>query len=72
MPSRATTRPTSRALSGRADTTILVTRDELAELDAAVERLLAPYVLRKDAPPGDVPEGARSVRIRRHVLPAAP
>lgn len=60
------------ALSGRADTTILVTRDELAELDAAVERLLAPYVLRKDASPEDVPEGARSVRIRRHVLPAAP
>ena len=58
------------ALAGRADTTVLVTRDELAEIDAAVERLLAPYVLRKDAPAGDVPEGARSVRIRRHVLPA--
>ena len=59
------------ALSGLANTTILATREELEQLDAAMEQLLAPYVLRKDAPADDVPAAARTVRIRRHVLPAA-
>jgi DNA-binding transcriptional ArsR family regulator len=59
------------SLSGLADTTILVTREELERVEAAMEELLAPYVLRKDAPADEVPEGARMVRIRRHVLPAA-
>lgn len=58
------------ALSGMSNTTILVTRDELEEVEAAMEELLAPYVLRKDARAGDVPDDARLVRIRRHVLPA--
>ncbi|WP_306206224.1 hypothetical protein [Actinoplanes sp. RD1] len=60
------------ALSGLANTTILVTREELEQVEDAMEELLAPYVLRKDAPADDVPDGARPVRIRRHILPAAP
>lgn len=59
------------ALSGLANTTILATREELEQVEAAIEELLAPYVLRKDAPADDVPAAARTVRIRRHVLPAA-
>jgi hypothetical protein len=59
------------SLSGLADTTILVTREELGRVEAAMDELLAPYVLRKDAPADEVPDGARMVRIRRHVLPAA-
>lgn len=58
------------ALSGLANTTILVTREELEHVEAAMEELLAPYVLRKDAPAEEVPDEARLVRIRRHVLPA--
>ena len=59
------------AFSGLSNTTILVTLKELEQVEAAIEGLLAPYVLRKDAPVVDVPDGARTVRIRRHVLPAA-
>lgn len=59
------------SLSGLADTTILVTREELERVEAMMEELLAPYVLRKDAPADEVPGGARMVRIRRHVLPEA-
>lgn len=59
------------ALSGLANTTILATREELEHVEAAMEALLAPYVLRKDAFADDVPDQARIVRIRRHVLPAA-
>ena len=53
-------------LSGNQDTTVRLTTEELAELNQAVEQLLAPYVRRTD-PPAD----ARSVRIVRHVMPAA-
>ena len=60
------------ALSGLADTTILATRDELQQLETAIEELLAPLVLRKDAPVEDLPDHARPVRILHHVLPAAP
>lgn len=59
------------ALSGLANTTILATREELEQVEAAMEELLAPYVLRKDAGADEVPDGARMIRIRRHVLPAA-
>jgi DNA-binding transcriptional ArsR family regulator len=58
-------------LAGLSDTTILVTHSELEQIEAAMEELLAPYVLRKDAPAAEVPEGARMVRIRRRVLPEA-
>lgn len=59
------------ALSGLADTTVLVTRAELEQVEATIEELLTPYVLRKDVPAEEVPAGARLVRIRRDVLPAA-
>lgn len=60
-----------RALAGRANTTVLVTVDELAEVERQIEELLAPYVLRKDAIEDDVPIGAREVRLLRHTLPSA-
>lgn len=55
--------------AGRSNTRILVTADELVALEAAIEELLAPYVLRKDGKV-DVP-GARGVRILRHTMPEA-
>jgi DNA-binding transcriptional ArsR family regulator len=55
-------------VAGRASTRILVTVEEAAGLEAAVERLLAPYVLRKDDP-ASAPAGARSVRLVRYTLP---
>ncbi len=58
-----------RALAGRANTTVLVTLDELAELEHRIEELLAPFVLRKDAEASEVPDGARPVRLIRHTLP---
>ncbi len=63
--------PAWRRLSGRASTRILATADELATLEADIERLLAPYVLRKDAPADTLPAGARGIRILRHLLPEA-
>lgn len=55
--------------AGRSNTRILVTAGELVDLEAAIEQLLAPYVLRHDA---DVPvPGARGVRILRHTMPEA-
>lgn len=57
-------------LSGLANTTILATREGVEQVKSAMEELLAPYVLRKDAPAGEVPDDARLVRIRHHVLPA--
>lgn len=56
-------------VAGRSNTRILVTLDELVDLEAAIERLLTPYVLRKDAV-GPVP-GARGVRILRYAMPEA-
>ncbi len=66
--------PAWRRLSGRASTRILATAEELAAIELAMEEVLAPYVLRKDAPADTHPEGTRGVRILRHVLPepAAP
>jgi len=54
-------------LAGLANTRIVVTPDELAAIDAAVEEVLAPFVLRRDTP--DIPGDARSVRILRFTLP---
>jgi DNA-binding transcriptional ArsR family regulator len=59
------------AVAGLADTTVLVTREELEQVEAAMEELLSPYVLRKDVPAEQMPDGARAVRILRHVMPAA-
>lgn len=58
------------AAAGRWDTTIIATRQELAQIDAAVEALLTPYVQRKDAP-HDAPKGARVVRVLRQTMPTA-
>ncbi|MEJ3749089.1 helix-turn-helix domain-containing protein [Actinomycetes bacterium KLBMP 9797] len=55
-----------RRLAGMANTRIVVTAEELGELEDAVEELLAPYVRRKDMKP---PAGARGVRVLRYVMP---
>jgi DNA-binding transcriptional ArsR family regulator len=55
-----------RRLAGLANTRIVITAEELRELEDAIEELLAPYVRRKDAE--SVP-AARSVRMLRYVLP---
>jgi DNA-binding transcriptional ArsR family regulator len=56
------------ALSGLASTRILATADELAQIEQQMESILTPYVLRKDDP-DDRPDGVRSVRVLRYVLP---
>ncbi len=61
--------PAWQEAAGRSSTRILVTLEELGELEAAIEALQAPYVLRKDAVPESVPPGARGVRHLRHILP---
>ena len=61
-----------RDLSGRASTRILVTPAEQGEVEAAIEQLLVPYVLRKDQDPSAIPGDARSVRLLRYTLPEAP
>jgi DNA-binding transcriptional ArsR family regulator len=58
-------------LAGRANTTILVTSEELADIESSIERLLTPFVLRKDAAAETVPTGAREVRLLRWTLPSA-
>ncbi|SCE65494.1 transcriptional regulator, ArsR family [Micromonospora purpureochromogenes] len=58
--------PEWRALAGLADTRFAVTADELRKLEEAIEALLAPYVRRKD---GQLPDGARLVRMLRYLLP---
>jgi DNA-binding transcriptional ArsR family regulator len=64
--------PQWRRAAGRANTTILVTVEEAEQLEATIEALLAPYVLRKDAPVESLPAGARGVRLLRYVLPELP
>ncbi|MCG5437141.1 ArsR/SmtB family transcription factor [Micromonospora foliorum] len=56
-----------RGVAGVADTRFVATPEELQQLEAAIEELLAPYVRRKedDAPPAD----ARIVRMLRYLLP---
>lgn len=62
--------PEWRRSAGLSNTTVVITADELAEVEAAVEELLAPFVLRKAG--GEAEEGARTVRLLRYVLPSAP
>ncbi|WP_265443603.1 ArsR/SmtB family transcription factor [Flexivirga meconopsidis] len=59
-----------RKLAGRANTTILLSADELAELEAAWEQLLAPYVRRKSGD-GTIPGDARPVRMLLWTMPSA-
>jgi DNA-binding transcriptional ArsR family regulator len=58
-----------RRSAGLSNTTFVATADELAEVEAAIEQVLAPYVLRK-ANRESVP-GGRHVRMLRYVLPEA-
>ncbi|MBQ0893211.1 helix-turn-helix transcriptional regulator [Micromonospora sp. U56] len=55
-----------RRLAGMADTRIVVTAEELRQIEDAVEELIAPYVQRKDH---ESPAGARGVRTLRYVMP---
>ena len=61
---------TWRRLSGRASTGLEVTPDEMELIEVGIERLLAPYVLRKDTPRDDWPAGTRTVQILRYTMPA--
>ncbi|MFE0465164.1 winged helix-turn-helix domain-containing protein [Kitasatospora sp. NPDC058965] len=61
--------PEWRRLGGLANTRVALTPGELEELGAAVERLLAPYVLRAE---DERPAAARMVRLMRYVLPELP
>ena len=58
-----------RRSAGLSNTTFVATADELAEVESAIEELLAPYVLRKSRST-EVP-GGRTVRMLRYVLPEA-
>lgn len=57
------------AESGMSNTRFVATPAEVAALGAAVEELLAPYVLRD---PADAPAGSRGVRYLRYLMPEAP
>ena len=59
--------PEWRRISGMSGARTLLTQEEAAALDAAMEELLIPYVTRQAAP-GD----ARPVRLLRYLLPDAP
>ena len=59
-----------RRSAGLSNTTFVATADELAEVEEAIERVLAPYVQRK-SDSVTVP-GGRDVRMLRYVLPTAP
>ena len=55
-------------VAGRASTRVLVTPDEAPALEEEIERLLAPYVRRKEDP-ASAPAGARTVHLLRYTLP---
>ncbi|WP_457255794.1 ArsR/SmtB family transcription factor [Pedococcus sp. P5_B7] len=58
-----------RRSAGLSNTTVVVTAEELAEVESAIEHLLAPFVHRR-ANRQAVP-GGRNVRMLRYVLPEA-
>lgn len=60
---------TWRRLSGRASTGIEVTPAEMELIEVGIERLLAPYVLRKDTARSEWPAGSRAVQILRYSMP---
>jgi DNA-binding transcriptional ArsR family regulator len=60
--------PEWRREAGMAHTRVRLTAEELHEVDAEIERVLAPYVTRAAE---DLPAGARRVRLLRYVLPEA-
>jgi DNA-binding transcriptional ArsR family regulator len=59
-----------RRSAGLSNTSLELTADELAQVESAIEQLLAPYVLRKGEQ--QATPGARRVRMMRYVLPEAP
>ncbi|GAA1253136.1 helix-turn-helix domain-containing protein [Kitasatospora nipponensis] len=60
--------PEWRRLGGLANTRLTVSAEELARIEEAIERVLAPYVNRE---PDERPAGSRGVRLMRYVLPEA-
>jgi DNA-binding transcriptional ArsR family regulator len=58
--------PAWRRLAGLADTRVVVSAEELAAIEDAIETVLAPYVTRA---PSRRPPGARGVRLLRYTLP---
>ena len=58
--------PRWQQVSGVSNTSVPLTPEELAQLSARIDELIAPYVHRAE---GDAPAGARIVRILRHYLP---
>lgn len=58
--------PRWRRLAGLADTRVVVSADELAAIEHAIERVLAPYVTRDEAAR---PADGRGVRLLRYTLP---
>lgn len=57
-----------RATSGTSNTRLLITAEELAEIEDTIDRLLGRYVTR---PADSLPAGARSVRVLRFFMPEA-
>jgi DNA-binding transcriptional ArsR family regulator len=58
--------PVWRRLAGLANTRVVVSAHELAAIEDAIERVLAPYVTRDEAAR---PADGRGVRLLRYVLP---
>ncbi|WP_086809530.1 ArsR/SmtB family transcription factor [Streptomyces reticuliscabiei] len=58
--------PAWRRLAGLANTRVVVSADELAAIEDAIERILAPYVTRGEAAR---PADGRGVRLLRYALP---
>jgi DNA-binding transcriptional ArsR family regulator len=58
-----------RRTAGLSNTTVVVTADEVARIERAIEEVLAPYVRRTGGP--ETTPGARAVRMLRYVLPEA-
>jgi DNA-binding transcriptional ArsR family regulator len=58
--------PVWRRLAGLANTRVVVSAEELAAIEDAIESVLAPYVTRE---PSQRPAGSRGVRLMRYALP---
>ncbi|MEY9946174.1 ArsR/SmtB family transcription factor [Kitasatospora sp. GAS1066B] len=58
--------PEWRELGGLSNTRVMLSIEELAAVEDAIERVLAPYVTRD---PAERPADARGVRLMRYVLP---
>lgn len=53
-------------LAGMSNTRVMLTETELRDLEGSIEELIAPFVRRTKE---EAPQGARSVRMMRYVLP---